>query len=67
MRCRLRPAPLLIETGHPLLDAGVAQHAGVAELDEYRTLGMLGVVTGDPDVAHFAWGTFAGAHVQFRW
>ena len=37
---------------HPFFHAGVAQHNGVAELHQHRSLGVLGEVSGEPDGAH---------------
>ena len=46
-------AALTLEKGRdPLLDAGGAQHAGVAELSEDRTLGVTGETPGKAQVAH---------------
>jgi hypothetical protein len=52
------PAPPLAleKRRHPLLDAGGADHPGIAELHQHRAFGVLGELPGDPDRAQFVGG-----------
>ena len=52
--------------GHPgwhlLLDADVAQHAGAAQFDQHRALGVLDVAQGQTDRAEFVGPAGVGTH-----
>ena len=50
------------ERRHAFLDARGAQHAGVAELDQHRALGVAGEAAGDPDRAQLFGRAAAGSH-----
>jgi hypothetical protein len=49
-----------------LVDAHVAQHARVAELDQHRALGVLGVLAGEADGTELIGRTAARAHGEPR-
>src|SRR5690606_15057987 len=49
------------KTGYAALNAGSANHFGIAELNQYRAFGVLGVMTGEADVAQLISLTAAGA------
>ena len=47
---------------HAVVDRGVAQYAGIAELHQHRALGVLRVVAGDLHRPHLVGRAIAGAH-----
>src|SRR5690606_35041159 len=49
------------EGGHPVLDAGSAQHAGAAEGDQHRALRVPGIAAGDADLAQLRGRAATGA------
>src|SRR5690606_36387351 len=49
------------ESRHAVLDAGRAQHAGVAETHQYRTFGVAGEAALDAHLAHLVDGAAAWA------
>src|SRR5690606_10911118 len=55
------------EAGHPVLDAGVAQHAGLAEGDQHRALRMTCVAALDADFAQLVGRAAAGAGNAHAW
>ncbi len=57
----------LQEAGHLVLDAGGADHLGVAALDQHRPFGMLGVLAGDADAAQLVDGAAARAGFERSW
>src|SRR5690606_14560487 len=48
------------EARHAGLDTHGADHLGIAELDQYRAFGMLGVVTGNADLTQLFGGAATG-------
>src|SRR5690606_25440531 len=58
-----QPALILApkKTGYAALNAGSANHFGIAELNQYRAFSVLGVMTGETDVAQLISLTAAGA------
>jgi len=48
-----------------LVDAGGADHLGVAAFDQHRTFGMFGVTAGDADFTQLVWQSLTGAHGGF--
>src|SRR5690606_38965265 len=49
------------KTGYPALHAGRTNHFGIAELNQYRTFSMFGVMAGELDVAQLISLTATGA------